>query len=115
MKSLQVMATIPEADQQYYGDLEVLRSAAGWYVGTKYNNPEVPGFQEPGSRDTDYFESEEDAKFVLNALERCHEYYTKANKHLSYIDNVQIVVSAFDIILNQVGLNNRHVGYRLTP
>lgn len=55
-------------DKGNYTDLQVLRSGAGYYIGTLYNNPD--GFQEPGSRDSDYFETEEQAKGYLDTLEQ---------------------------------------------
>jgi len=53
-------------DPENYSELQVLKSAAGYYIGTMYNNPE--GFQEPGSRDTDYFPTFEVAEDFLNRL-----------------------------------------------
>lgn len=40
-------------DKENYTDLQVCKSAAGYYIGTMYNNPD--GYQEPGSRDSVYF------------------------------------------------------------
>lgn len=55
-----------------YSDLQVLRSGAGWYVGTTFlNTKDVPGvtFLEPGSRDSDYFGTKEEAEDFLRRLE----------------------------------------------
>jgi len=41
----------PELEK--YSDLQVLKSEAGWYIGTVYTGKE--GFVEPGSRDSKYF------------------------------------------------------------
>ena len=46
-----------------YTDLQVLQSGAGFYIGTMYNNPD--GFQEPGSRDSGYFATREEAEKEL--------------------------------------------------
>ena len=54
-------------DPERYSDLQVLRSGAGYYVGTVYNHPE--GYQEPGSRDSEYFPSHDAASKVLEELE----------------------------------------------
>ena len=54
-----------EADN--YSDLRVLRSAAGYYVGTVYTDPET-GFTEPGSRDSGYFPEREEAEYFLDSL-----------------------------------------------
>lgn len=40
-------------DKDSYTPLQVLKSAAGYYIGTLYNNSD--GYQEPGSRDSEYF------------------------------------------------------------
>ena len=53
MKSPQVENVVSTEEQGNYSELQVLHSPAGYYVGTMYNNPE--GYQEPGSRDSEYF------------------------------------------------------------
>ena len=57
---------IKEADKGNYTELQVLHSNAGYYVGTMYNNPD--GYQEPGSRDSDYFNKKEEAQAFLDQL-----------------------------------------------
>jgi len=57
---------IKEDDKGRYTDLMVLRSAAGWYVGTLYNDP--AGFQDAGSRDSDYFATEAEAAEYLRQI-----------------------------------------------
>lgn len=53
-------------DKRRYSDLMVLRSGAGWYIGTIYTNPPKDGgFQEPGSRDSIYFATEAEAEAEL--------------------------------------------------
>lgn len=47
----------------HYSDLQVLRSAAGWYVGTTHYNKK--GFYEPGSRESEYFRTHHDAHAAL--------------------------------------------------
>lgn len=52
-------------NESRYSDLRVLRSGAGWYVGTTYNNPD--GFIEPGSRESEeYYPTEEAAQAALD-------------------------------------------------
>jgi len=46
-----------------YSELQVLHSAAGYYVGTLYTNED--GFPEPGSRDSGYFQTREKATAYL--------------------------------------------------
>lgn len=46
-----------------YGPLEVLCSNAGFYIGRVFNADE--GYQEPGSRESDYFETRRDAEVAL--------------------------------------------------
>jgi hypothetical protein len=55
-----------QEEQNRYSELKVLRSGAGYYIGTIYRNPE--GFEEPGSRDTHYFRTEEEAQTYLDML-----------------------------------------------
>lgn len=62
MRSKQVIEILGE-DSSNYSDLMVMKSAAGYYIGTIYNNPD--GYQEPGSRDSEYFGSRELAEAAL--------------------------------------------------
>lgn len=50
-----------------YSSLKVLKSAAGWYVGTFYYDAEYK-YWAPGSRDSGYFCTQEAAAFHLKAL-----------------------------------------------
>lgn len=58
---------IDKEDKQNYSDLKVMQSAAGFYIGTEYRNTEF-GFEmiEPGSRDSAYYATEEEAQHALN-------------------------------------------------
>ena len=47
-----------------YSELRVLKSNA-WYIGRMFWNEEDGGFEEPGSRESDYFASESDARRAL--------------------------------------------------
>jgi hypothetical protein len=74
MKSpmIQTASYLDDKEKSGYSDLQVLKSAAGWYVGTTFwNTEDVPGvsFMEPGSRDSDYFASKEEAEDFLRRLE----------------------------------------------
>ena len=53
-------------DKSGYTDLQVLKSAAGWYIGTMFWNEEFGGFWEPGSRDSGYYSLEVQAWAALN-------------------------------------------------
>lgn len=58
-------------DKSGYTDLQVLKSGAGYYIGTmyeEYKNGELV-WQESGSRDSDYFKTEEQAKAYLKTIE----------------------------------------------
>lgn len=70
MKSPMVQNAEYVADKSGYTDMMVLRSPAGYYIGTMYNNIEPDGrvWQEPGSRDSDYFETEAAAQSELDLL-----------------------------------------------
>jgi hypothetical protein len=67
MKSPMVtnLAEIQNKDQ--YTDLQVLKSPAGWYVGTMHIDPEYGA--EPGSRDSGYFATKEEAEYFLRLVE----------------------------------------------
>lgn len=69
MKSQMVQRAnyISEDEKSGYSDLQVLRSNAGWYIGTIYTDKD--GFQEPGSRDSEYFPTKEAAEKALNTGE----------------------------------------------
>jgi hypothetical protein len=55
-------------DKGSYSDLKVIRSRSGlWYVGTDYNHP--LGYTEPGSRDSEYFNSELEAGNALALIQ----------------------------------------------
>ncbi len=66
MKSPMVESAEYLKDSERYSDLQVLQSAAGFYVGTVYENPD--GFSEPGSRDSGYFATKEQAEAYLTAV-----------------------------------------------
>jgi len=72
MKSAMVSVAdyIDPNDKGNYSELQVLKSAAGYYIGTLYTNPsysEFPGLIEPGSRDSEYFATKEEAQAVLDS------------------------------------------------
>jgi len=47
-----------------YSEMQVLRSAAGWYLGRTFQEDDNSSL-EPGSRETDYFPNEEEAEVAL--------------------------------------------------
>lgn len=59
---------ITDQDKLNYSDLQVMKSAAGYYVGTTYKDP-ITGFNEPGSRDSEYFPKQPDAWERLQLIE----------------------------------------------
>ena len=50
--------------KEYISEIQVMKSAAGYYVGHSYTDPEL-GFPEPYDRKSDYFKSEAEAKKYL--------------------------------------------------
>lgn len=66
MKSPMVTNADYVTDKGGYTELMVLMSAAGYYIGTLYNDP--AGFQEPGSRDSGYYETREEAEASLRVM-----------------------------------------------
>lgn len=105
MRSLQVQMIEDKESEKRYSDLQVLRSAAGFYIGTIYNNPEMGGFQEPGSRDSTYFEHEEIAEQALAKLE--HFYAT--------IPEEDLAITTWEAYLFKEGLDPWLTGYRFYP
>lgn len=53
------MENISVEEKRRYSELQVLQSAAGFYIGTMYTNTD--GSVEPGSRDSGYFGTKEQA------------------------------------------------------
>lgn len=104
MKSFQVEYMIRPSEQPRYSDLCTLKSAAGWYVGTTYKGED--GFIEPGSRDTDYYPSESDAKLSLAILEKCHQLSGAISG---------VAIPMWRGVMKSLDMDKRGVGYRLTP
>jgi hypothetical protein len=103
MRSLQVKLVDP-ANEARYSDLQVLKSAAGYYVGTIYSDGQ---YGEPGSRDTDYFPTKKAANVALALLE-----WLSSASH-KYSD--QVIIAFFNKHLTELNLNANNVGYRITP
>lgn len=53
------------SNKEGYSELKVMRSAAGFYVGTDYTEN---NFVEPGSRDSEYFDDREKAERFLETV-----------------------------------------------
>ena len=53
-----------EGGKAYYSDLKVMRSAAGYYIGTSAWDVEG-GYEEPNSRESDYFGTHAEAENAL--------------------------------------------------
>jgi len=67
MKSPQIETADFIPDKSGYSELQVCQSAAGYYVGTMYYDKE-DGFWEPGSRDSGYFRTSEEAEKFLKMV-----------------------------------------------
>lgn len=65
MKSPMISNADYITNKKNYSELQVLESPAGYYIGTIYTDES--GFQEPGSRDSEYFESREGAEKALKS------------------------------------------------
>lgn len=66
---------LPPDPSGRYTDMKVCKSAAGYYVGTVFENFDDAGnllFEEPGSRDSDYFRTREEAQRFLDIVESCN-------------------------------------------
>lgn len=54
-----------------FTDMQVCRSAAGYYVGTMYRDPQMGNMEVPGSRDSfEYFQRYEGAAEHLTLIEQ---------------------------------------------
>jgi len=62
---------IPEVEKSRFSDLGVLRSAAGYYIGTTFCD--ASGDELPGSRDSTYFGTKESALKFLTDIEAMDE------------------------------------------
>lgn len=75
MFSEQVKRTVKKAsERRKYSELKVCRSPAGYFVGTSFTTDE--GYEEPGSRDSIYFQSIQEAERTLKRLESGEIDYT---------------------------------------
>ncbi len=54
--------------KECYSELQVLNSGGGYYVGTIYTDP-LEDYQEPGSRDSSYFATYDEAAALLAEIE----------------------------------------------
>lgn len=68
MKSPMITTAHYIEDKENYSYLQVMKANA-YYIGTVYTDPEL-GFSEPGSRDSGYFHTEEEAAAYLSYIER---------------------------------------------
>lgn len=68
MKSPMVTGADYVEDKGNYSELQVMHSAAGYYIGTVYHDPD--GFDEPGSRDSGYYPTREKAQEELDKLRK---------------------------------------------
>ena len=67
VKSKIVESMGPDNEPGHYSDLQVLKSAAGWYIGTIWQGDD--GWTEPGSRDSGYFKTQAQAQRCLNRID----------------------------------------------
>lgn len=65
MRSPMVESASYIPNKRSYSDLQVMQSAAGWYIGTTFNGEWGP---EPGSRDSGYYATKAEAEADLAKL-----------------------------------------------
>lgn len=53
---------------EYYSDLQVMQSAAGYYIGSDFTDHELGGMKVPGTRDTEYFDTKQEAEEMLQTI-----------------------------------------------
>lgn len=108
MRSIQVArihVDHPEEEARY-SPLQVMQSAAGWYIGTAYNNED--GWQEPGSRDSDYYATKEEADYAFRYLEN---FWFLCKHELCPED----IANKWADQMWKLGRDPRRVGYRFKP
>ena len=110
MKSIQIenIMSLSEDEKSKYSDLCVRSTPAGFFVGTWYKSSE--GWQEPGSRDTDYM-SEEHAKLALSILEQLDRVIVRSLK----LARDTAIANNYRNIVMILEMDPRGVGYRLEP
>lgn len=108
MRSIQVAIIHADnpAEEAKYSDLQVMKSAAGWYIGTAYNA--IGGWQEPGSRDTDYYSTKEEADYAFRYLENL---WILCKDELCPED----IANKWAAQMYKLGRDKRGVGYRFEP
>ena len=108
MKSIQIERVYQDQPEELarFTELQVMKSAAGYYIGTAYNNEE--GYQEPGSRDTDYYRTKEDADYAFRYLENL---WILCKDELCPED----IANKWAAQMYTLGRDPRHVGYRFEP
>ena len=108
MRSIQVArihVDHPEEEARY-SPLQVMQSAAGWYIGTSYDSQE--GFLEPGSRDSDYYPTKEEADWAFRYLENL---WLLCKHELCPED----IANKWADQMWKLGRDKRRVGYRFEP
>ena len=59
-----------ERERDRYSELQILKSAAGHYLGTTYQDPTNGNHPEPGTRDSEYFRDKSAAETLLRHIEQ---------------------------------------------
>jgi len=100
---LHLQGVIPDNEFQEYSNLKVLKSGAGYYLGTTYQGM-------PGSRDTKYFATELEAEQAMANYADIVTYMIKARQADERGDKEEFesLMKTCDGICEELGL-------RLTP
>jgi len=108
MKSLQVSRVYVNSPEEIarFSDLQVMKSAAGYYIGTVYNA--IEGWQAPGSRDSDYYATKEEADYAFLYLENL---WILCKDKLCPED----IANKWAKQMYTLGRDKRGVGYRFEP
>lgn len=104
MHSLQVRFIEPTKNWPNYSQLQILKSAAGFYIGTLYTDPTMDGLVEPGSRDSTYFVRKEIADRALAKLES-----------FVSVHGEETGIAVWEAWLVKEDLDPHNVGYRFHP
>lgn len=108
MRSIQVARVYRNQPEEIarFTELQVMNSAAGYYIGTAYNA--IEGYQEPGSRDSDYYATKEEADWAFRYLENL---WLLCKHELCPED----IANKWADQMWKLGRDKRRVGYRFEP
>ena len=104
VRMMESRGTLTRGEFKKYGPVTILKSPAGYYLGTNYHAE--GGAIHPGSRDTKYFGSTEEASVAMENYKDIVTYMVKARIALESGDQGEweSIMDTVDKIINEIGL-----------